>query len=570
MDQVQWTTPNKNQFKCHSSVLKSPIIHKTPVRQNEIRYRQSTYQNSMGGITVLPSHITPPSGLTKFIARNPFESDLTNRLHLSMISPTVFNQVSNSSRDSCGFAWSVEDLALLHPARIDESPMQQIHCTDPEIELEAQAAINKFFNAPQIIPSPWDAKRKESTKILNCNSPTCPVDNLNTTTESQKSKNECWTQTILSLPPKLPKEVEDVLKGYFTFTQEQNMENEEANSSNSSLRRKLFFNHDDYAEDDDASSISLSSVKSSDSNGIICSPLQSGMRIDGSLVGRCSQKMQRNSPIPNSGNISPPNLSPINDNSEARSKQGTPLALLRSISPLNMSPISNNASNMSCQSIKYRPRSVTRLDFTADMSIENSICEENKIIRAHKIDPSILTVKTSLSTSVVTAVEEPIQVQNDGKISNSQLDAKSTKTNDTVEMVTLSEETTPVKKNLEHKNRVTVDQNFEIVNRLKFAADWYKSHSNESCTFQHSNTFSGTSAQQSTSNIAQDTGYQTNSTYNTTSLIDSCSITPVKQKGYWDERGLPCDDDMQLSDWKKNSKHIFSSTPSKYVRRRDH
>jgi hypothetical protein len=89
MDHSSWT-PNKNKMNCDSVIMLSPI-RKTPV-QNNIRLK-TNFQSNTSNFSVLPSHITPPSGLTKFIARNPFEADLTNKLHISVISPTVFSKV---------------------------------------------------------------------------------------------------------------------------------------------------------------------------------------------------------------------------------------------------------------------------------------------------------------------------------------------------------------------------------------------------------------------------------------------------------------------------------------------
>lgn len=93
MEQLKWTTPIKNNKECENLTSMSPVIYTTPVKQSGINSTRATYQSSMGCFAVLPTHITPPSGLTKFIARNPFETDLTNRLHLSVISPSVFREV---------------------------------------------------------------------------------------------------------------------------------------------------------------------------------------------------------------------------------------------------------------------------------------------------------------------------------------------------------------------------------------------------------------------------------------------------------------------------------------------
>lgn len=90
-DEMQWATPNKNDIMHNIVSMRSPVSFKTPVKQADKRFK--SYKNSSGCFTLLPNHITPPSGLTKFVARNPFESELTNRLHLSVISPTVFTKV---------------------------------------------------------------------------------------------------------------------------------------------------------------------------------------------------------------------------------------------------------------------------------------------------------------------------------------------------------------------------------------------------------------------------------------------------------------------------------------------
>lgn len=93
MEHLKWTTPIKNGNECENLSTKSPVIYKTPVKQYNTSSKYTTYRSNTNSFNVLPNHITPPSGLTKFIARNPFETDLTNRLHLSVISPTVFSKV---------------------------------------------------------------------------------------------------------------------------------------------------------------------------------------------------------------------------------------------------------------------------------------------------------------------------------------------------------------------------------------------------------------------------------------------------------------------------------------------
>lgn len=92
MEQVKCiTTPNKMQNGDNSLV--NNRLYNASVKQNEHKCKHITYQYNVGHFAVLPSHITPPSGLRKFNGKNPFEADLTNRLHLSTISPTVFTKV---------------------------------------------------------------------------------------------------------------------------------------------------------------------------------------------------------------------------------------------------------------------------------------------------------------------------------------------------------------------------------------------------------------------------------------------------------------------------------------------
>lgn len=93
MSQSKLSTPNKTKIKYDGTLTNSTKIYESPIKQNENKHKQTIYQKNAGRFTHLPNHITPPSGLTKFIARNPFENDLTSRLHMSVISPSVFNKV---------------------------------------------------------------------------------------------------------------------------------------------------------------------------------------------------------------------------------------------------------------------------------------------------------------------------------------------------------------------------------------------------------------------------------------------------------------------------------------------
>ncbi|XP_076240347.1 aurora kinase A activator-like protein bora [Calliopsis andreniformis] len=522
MDQLKWTTPIKNRTKCE--LMKSPIIYRTPVKQNETVSRHTTFQNNMSCFSVLPNHITPPSGLTKFIARNPFESDLTNRLHLSVISPTVFSKTSSPSQCSPDFTWSIDDLALLQPAKIEEFPTQQLHCMDPETEIKAQAAIDKFFKENQIIPSPWELKRKENRIIIETNTATGNSSNLNL--ETSKSKKDGWSQTVLSFPPELPQHVAEILKPYLTFTQEQNVESDDANSSNNSLRRKLFFNHEDCVENEEETSICLSPVKMEGSLILPSSPPQSGMLVHGAPL----KHMPNAGDTHNTSHVAPGNLSPP-----------------------NISPIHSTVNNMSCESMKSRSRSVARLNFTAEMSIDESngqhkngtedesFNKDNEQIAENKIEHSMDVHNNSTCIQIDNLTEAKI----------------------------VSASSSNFEYNLETETSEFNSKQQNDVHTFKHLTESCKIYTNENCRLQQTNGILGVSDQQSVSNFAQDTGYQTYSMSSTTNVTDSYNSTPVKQKACWSDRILLTDDEFRLCDWKENIKNIFSSTPSRSNRERD-
>ncbi|KAK2583603.1 hypothetical protein KPH14_009545 [Odynerus spinipes] len=506
------------KIKYDGTMINSTRIYETPMKQNENKHKQTAYQNNAGRLALLPNHITPPSGLTKFIARNPFENDLTNRLHLPVISPTVFSKVS-SPQQSSEFTWSVEELALIQPAKIEEFPIDQIHPEiDPEIELQAQAAIDKFFMANEIIPSPWDSKRKEKKVDIKMDTPKRLTDKSNIAKDSSRTtKKDVTCQTILSLPPKLPPNVEEALKPYFTFNQEANNDSDDANSSTSSLRRKLFFNHNECFEHEEHSSLSISPIKINSSLALPNSPPQSGMLLCGTPLRKLSRKMQRyhGTPIQNSENLSPPNMSPILD-----------------------------VSNTSSESVKARSRSVVRLDFTQNM--EMSVLENIKASQDDNVPGVVL-----LSHNSETYKEN---------INPSINYDKNTRSDISVEMHSVIEDFMPLTED-NKKDQILKDKNkyHNIVNQLKHLPDLCQTYKMENCTSQQMNTFFGLSER-------QDTGYQTYSMNSTTNIMENSS---VKQKLHYGEPILISEDEIQLSDWKGNMKHVVCSTPSKYNNEKD-
>ncbi|XP_076279022.1 aurora kinase A activator-like protein bora [Lasioglossum baleicum] len=500
MDQLKWTTPIKNEMKCDGVGTRSPIVYKTPVKQYKSISKQATYQNNISCFSVLPSHITPPSGLTKFMARNPFETDLTSRLHFSVISPTVFTKVSSASQQSPDFAWSVDELATMKPACIEEFPEQQIHTVDSETEVKAQAAIDRFFKENQIIPSPWDVKRKDGRIKLKTDTPTRVCSDTNAV--SSKLKKDGWSQTVLSLPPQLPSHVEDALKPYFTFTQEQNAESDDANVSNNSLRRKLFFNHNECMENEEESFVSSSSVQLNGSPILSSGHMQSGMIINGVAFKPSRDSDDRHNAsqiVP--GHLSPPDISPI-----------------------------HRGGNMSCESIKSRSRSVVRLDFSTEMSMDQISMHDKECSNDNSSDISHDKVKAPSTDHEIHRFSNFDNRSECAEVSDSP------KTKIVVKSSTYSE-----------RNFETEDSEFSSKDQNNI----------------HTFTKLGMSDQQSVSHSVQDTGYHTYNMSSTVNMTNSYNTTPVKQNIYCGERILLTDDELHLSDWKENMKNMFCSTPSR-------
>lgn len=177
-----------------TSELQSPktsLVLRTPRKQDGNKQKHRAYQNNLGGLSVFPSHMTPPSGLTKFIARNPFDADLTNRLHMSVISPTIFTKVSAISPDPQGFSWTIDELAMMSPAKIDEFPIQSTHCSDPDAETHVQKAIDKFFSESQIHPSPWSLKKEPMKPLVELSPTEFVEEEFSSIKESPKKTRTC-------------------------------------------------------------------------------------------------------------------------------------------------------------------------------------------------------------------------------------------------------------------------------------------------------------------------------------------------------------------------------------------
>ncbi|XP_026825611.1 protein aurora borealis isoform X2 [Ooceraea biroi] len=460
MEQVKRDAPSKIQ-KCDSPLTNGPLGHGTPMKRTETS-RYAAYQNGTR-FTVLPSHITPPSGLKNFIIRNPFEPDL-NKLHQSMISPTVFTKNPGSSQQSPGFTWTIDELAHIQPAKIEEFPTQQIYSPDPEVEVKAQAAIDRFFQQNQIIPSPWEIREQKNKSSIPMDTPNRPLE-LNSTKEV-KPRKDVWCQTVLSLPVALPQDVEEVLKPYFTFTQDQSADNDDANSSNNSLRRKLFFNYECTADDDNDSTKSLSPVKMSESMILCHSPPQSAMFVHGTPLKRLPQAR--------------------------RQSTGSSVVKIENLSSPDMSPIRNTKNDMSYKRDELYTCLATRLDSAMDMSIDNIIMEKSS---------------NAINNSNFIAFDENDMQCTEGNQDDRKLILNNSEMNlcDSINMEA-SKYASSAKNHCDDSPKIIT----EMGNSM------HRNH-------KQSNAISETLDQQSISNSVQDTGYQTYSTSNMTHTVESYS-----------------------------------------------
>lgn len=165
------------------------------------------------------------------------------------------------------FEWTIEELSNLNPVNVipHETQFSQ-QDIDPQFEEKAQAAISSFFQEQQIVPSPHVCslrKQKiqllddafQSTKIYNSTALTPNNSNKTSAMISTTSsfcrlnkRRDITTQTALSFPPNLPREIEDLLRQYqINDTTDDKLDlvkdDVDGNSSMmdiSTLRRKLF------------------------------------------------------------------------------------------------------------------------------------------------------------------------------------------------------------------------------------------------------------------------------------------------------------------------------------------
>ncbi|KAJ8050756.1 Protein aurora borealis [Holothuria leucospilota] len=183
---------------------------------------------------------------------NPFEAESLDSLHLPTFSPSVFStkvRTPSSSKKKPGeFRWSIDQLASLYPADIDESQPQEEPQLDQETEEKVQHTISQFFAQKLHVPSPWSEPRQVKIKYsksplsisssqphLDDASPVLPKERVVDSPPVPSCGVDAICQTVISLPVNfdLMALLGDQFKPYSETE-------EDSNPLSFSHRRKLF------------------------------------------------------------------------------------------------------------------------------------------------------------------------------------------------------------------------------------------------------------------------------------------------------------------------------------------
>ncbi|XP_055597415.1 protein aurora borealis [Uranotaenia lowii] len=247
MDQEAFLTPRKIFQNAFNAARKSTAGSGSPSVAAYTPTSQLS-RSSTGRFQLLPVIQTPPSRLINGKVINPFEAHLTDRLHLPVIcSPSLFQRPSTPQNGSVQqFEWTIDEVSYLGPANVEAHETQFMETPDPVLEAKAQAAISAYFKEHNIVPSPIDCQLRQQKIVLKSGG-------LSSSGgfggRKSKRKRDGITQTVLSFPPNLPEEVEQLLKPYFSFHDNQQQTHEAIDESDvsidhdardASLRRKLF------------------------------------------------------------------------------------------------------------------------------------------------------------------------------------------------------------------------------------------------------------------------------------------------------------------------------------------
>ncbi|KAK2153939.1 hypothetical protein LSH36_281g09079 [Paralvinella palmiformis] len=223
---------------------------------------------------------------------NPFDSNLLEKLDGSLFSPNVFAEVQSVQQTPKSFQWTIDELAILKPADIEEFPNQPDAIptqTDLDLEKRAQEVIDAYFANNLIAQSPWSNGSSKKNFVLpetpktpasvnGTDSPLIFGDRKTPAVVKQTKSSVCDVacQTALTLPVEF--NIEKVLGEYFTYKKEGNAEELGAQEilSMSTLRRKLFFHGEDCSP---PSPVKYSECKAGRSMDYDPSPVISPLRV---------------------------------------------------------------------------------------------------------------------------------------------------------------------------------------------------------------------------------------------------------------------------------------------------
>ncbi|XP_035901128.1 protein aurora borealis isoform X1 [Anopheles stephensi] len=237
-----------------TSMASSPSVMAVRTPTSLSRNSTSSCNNTTGSrFNLLPVLQTPPSRIFKGRIMNPFEPHLTERFHLPMIgSPSLFQRPNTPQNSNITqFEWTIDEVSSLGPANVEPHETQFIETPDPVAEARVQAAISTYFKEYSIVPSPIDCPLRNQKIVLS-------KDSINTTStasgpgQAKRKHRNGMCQTVLSFPPNLPQEVEDMLQKYLTYNEQDQQQKHDGSldvssassidhdARDASLRRKLF------------------------------------------------------------------------------------------------------------------------------------------------------------------------------------------------------------------------------------------------------------------------------------------------------------------------------------------
>ncbi|XP_049298816.1 protein aurora borealis [Anopheles funestus] len=236
-----------------TSMASSPSLMAARTPTSLSRNTSSSCNTTTGSrFNLLPVLQTPPSRIFKGRIVNPFEAHLSERFHLPMIgSPSLFQRPSTPQNSSITqFEWTIDEVSSLGPANVEPHETQFIETPDPVAEARVQAAISTYFKEHSIVPSPIDCPLRNQKIVLSKDSSNAGSTASGSGQANKKVRNGIC-QTVLSFPPHLPKEIEDVLQKYLTYNEDQQQKHDASLNASSvssidhdardaSLRRKLF------------------------------------------------------------------------------------------------------------------------------------------------------------------------------------------------------------------------------------------------------------------------------------------------------------------------------------------